>query len=89
MSVICNNCGEDIIYINARKATNGIAKCDPDVHIAYQASGRQVEVYLVHECSGSNDRQCGEFFKKEDDQERLRLSDDTPPSREDNPGNRE
>ncbi len=56
---LCNNCKKSIIYIDTRK--RGIIKCDKTPIEGIQASGRIVEVYLIHECekisnSGASDK---------------------------------
>lgn len=81
MSVLCNYCKEPVVYIMSRGET---VKCDPEKHVGYQSSGRKVEVHLLHECSGNNNRKRGEFFEKKDDKKGLRLSDSVSPGREDN-----
>lgn len=55
-NTLCNDCKEPVIFIENRKKPLPV-KCDITPHTAYTKSGREVEVYLKHECNkGNNDK---------------------------------
>ena len=69
---LCNYCHNEIKYIETRK--EGSLKCDPSPVKGIQASGRIVEVYLIHECK---DRACDEVLNSKNEGRKLWVGPDT------------
>ena len=77
---LCNNCKKEVKYISTRR--KGTVKCDNIPIMAYQESGREVEVYLLHECD--NDRSSNETHKEETQKRRLWVGPDNNSGRDSN-----
>jgi len=69
---LCNYCHNEVKYIETRK--EGSLKCDPSPVRGVQASGRIVEVYLIHDCT---DRACNQTSNTKDEKRKLWVGPDS------------
>ena len=78
--IYCNECNKPVRYIDSRKA--GIVKCEGKPCIAYTVTGRELEVYLKHECR-NRDQGHNEISETSTVKKKLRTSFIKDPRRED------
>lgn len=59
---ICNKCQKKIRYIPI--TNNKLVCCDEEEKIAYTYTGRELKVYILHECTGEKNEKNNDDEQK-------------------------